>query len=321
MQIPALYAHRLGRAYGPDSSATALAGSLAAGVDGLETDVCLTADGELVLLHDPLLTLGTTLDGWAHQRSAAEILRARILDRDREPTAERPMTLDELLAATPATCRFRSRSRRTPTRSSPAAPPRILCERYRGGPERRRLELISFHSAACATAAAYGLRSRLVVWAEYAPEALAAWAVSRGVTGVSVEHFLLAPKLVAVFRLAGLSVSTGTVNDPELLARVTELALPDAVCTDRPAELRAEALRLEEAPSTSALLGAEPAPAASSARSRLLNTPAWSESQNPFTGCRPVTDERHQPNGLRRVGENVIDLMVEVADAAARRPR
>ena len=111
-----------------------------------------------------------------------------------------------------------------PTQSSPAARRRSSRERYAGGPERRRLELISFHSAACATAAAYGLRSRLVVWAEYAPEALAAWAVSRGVTGVSVEHFLLAPKLVSVFRLAGLSVSSGTVNDAESLARVSELA-------------------------------------------------------------------------------------------------
>ena len=265
MQIPALYAHRLGRAYGPDSSAAALAGSLAAGVDGLETDVCLTADGELVLLHDPLLTLGTTLDGWAHERSAAEILRARILDRDREPTAERPMTLDELLAVTPddVPIQVEVKAHADPELARRTA--QVLCERYRGEPERRRLELISFHSSACATAAAHGLRSRLVIWAEYAPEALAAWAVSRGVTGVSVEHFLLGPKLVAVFRLAGLSVSTGTVNDPELLARVTELAAPDAVCTDRPAELRAEALRLEEAPSTSAFLDAEPAPVASSA--------------------------------------------------------
>ena len=104
-----------------------------------------------------------------------------------------------------------------------------------------------------------------MIWADYAPEALAAWAVIRGVSGVSVEHFLLGPKLVAVFRLAGLSVSTGTVNDPQLLARVTALAAPDAVCTDRPAELRAEALRLEEAPSTSAFLDAEPAPVAASA--------------------------------------------------------
>jgi glycerophosphoryl diester phosphodiesterase len=265
MQIPALYAHRLGRAYGPDSSATALAGSLAAGVDGLETDVCLTADRELVLLHDPLLSLGTTLDGWAHQRSAAEILGARLLDRDREPTAEGPLTLDELLAATPGDLPIQVEVKAHADPELARRTAEVLCERYRGGRERRRLELISFHSAACATAAAHGLRSRLVVWAEYAPEALAAWAVSHGVTGVSVEHFLLAPKLVAVFRLAGLSVNTGTVNDPGLLARVTELAPPDAVCTDRPAELRAEALRLEEAPSTSALLGAEPAPATSSA--------------------------------------------------------
>ena len=250
---------------GPTPPATALAGSLAAGVDGLETDVCLTADGELVLLHDPLLTLGTTLEGWAHERSAAEILRARILDRDREPTAERPLTLDELLAATPGDLPIQVEVKAHADPELARHTARILCERYRGAPERHRLELISFHSAACATAAAYGMRSRLVVWAEYAPEALAAWAVSRGVTGVSVEHFLLAPKLAAVFRLAGLSVSTGTVNDRELLARVTELALPDAVCTDRPAELRAEALRLEEAPSTSALLDAEPAPAAPSA--------------------------------------------------------
>ena len=198
MQIPALYAHRLGRAYGPDSSATALAASLAAGVDGLETDVCVTADDELVLLHDPLLTLGTTLGGWAHRRSATEILRARILDRNGEPTAERPLTLDELLAATPSDLPIQVEVKAHADPELARRTAQILCERYRTGPERRRLELISFHSAACATAAAYGLRSRLVVWAEYAPEALAAWAVSRGVTGVSVEHFLLAPKLVAV---------------------------------------------------------------------------------------------------------------------------
>ena len=56
-----------------------------AGVDGLETDVCLTADGELVLLHDPLLSLGTTIDGWAHERTSVEIARAALLDRGGRP--------------------------------------------------------------------------------------------------------------------------------------------------------------------------------------------------------------------------------------------
>jgi hypothetical protein len=85
------------------------------------------------------------------------------------------------------------------------------------------------------------------------------------VTGVSVEHFLLTAELASVFRLAGLSVNTGTVNDPELLVRIHDLASPDAVCSDRPAELRAEALGLEEASSTPTNLGAQPAPVALSA--------------------------------------------------------
>jgi glycerophosphoryl diester phosphodiesterase len=247
MSVPPLYAHRLGRAYGPDSSAKALARALEAGADGLEADVCMTADGELVLLHDPLLSLGTTLDGWAHERAATEIARGRILDRNGVPTAERPLTLDELVAYAPAEMPIQVEVKAHADPHLARRTAVTLCERYRGGAERRRLEVISFHSVACATAAAYGFRSRLVVWAEYAPEALAAWAVSHGVTGVSVEHFLLSPKLVSVFRLAGLSVNTGTVNDAELLARTVELASPDAVCTDRPAELRAEALWRAEA--------------------------------------------------------------------------
>jgi glycerophosphoryl diester phosphodiesterase len=257
MPVPPLYAHRLGRAYGPDSSAKALAGALAAGSDGLETDICLTSDGNLVLLHDPLLSLGTTLDGWAHERTAAEIAEGRILDRNRAPTSERPLTLGELLAHVPADLPIQVEVKAHADPELARRTAVAVCERYRRDSERHRLELISFHSAACATAAAHGFRSRLVIWADYAPEALAAWAVSRGVTGVSVEHFLLSPKLVSVFRLAGLSVNTGTVNDAELLTRVTELASPDAVCTDRPAELRAEALRLEEASSATAIVDAE----------------------------------------------------------------
>ena len=59
----AIFAHRLGRAYGPDSSRQALRRSLVQPPDGLETDCCLTADGELVLLHDPLLAMATTVSG------------------------------------------------------------------------------------------------------------------------------------------------------------------------------------------------------------------------------------------------------------------
>lgn len=252
---PALIAHRLGRAYGPDSSAAALTGALAGGADGLETDVCLTADQDLVLLHDPVLRLGTDLDGWTHERRSAVIQGARLLNRDGLPTEEHPLTLAQLLAATPSELPIQVEVKAHADPALAQHTTRVLCERYRRRPERSRIEVISFHSAACAIAAGYGFRARLVIWADYAPDALAAWAVRHGVSGVSVEHFLLTERLAGILRLARLSVSTGTVNDAELLRRVIGVAAPDAVCTDRPAELRAE-LTPREATERPAVLAA-----------------------------------------------------------------
>jgi glycerophosphoryl diester phosphodiesterase len=191
-----------------------------------------------VLLHDPLLTLGTTLDGWAHESTAEEIRSALIRDSSGRPTAEHPLLLEELLELVPETVCLQLEVK---AHADPALARRTaeaLCERLRGQPIRDRVELISFHSAACAVAAANGISSRLVVWADYAPEALAAWALRTGVDGISVEHFLLTERLVHVLRDAGLSLNTGTVNQPELLSRVLAFA-PDAICTDRPHELRA----------------------------------------------------------------------------------
>jgi len=226
-----LYAHRLGRAYGPDNSRTALAGALAAGVDGLECDVCLTADGELVLLHDPWLPLGTDLEGWAHERTAAELRRARLSG------GEAPLFVDELLALAPRdlVLQFEVKSHADPALATRTV--EVLAAALARAPG-HRVEVLSFASAACAHAASLGLPARLVIWADYAPQALARWARRRRVVGVCVEHFVLSRPLVAALRRGGLSVTTGTVNDAALLRRVAALGV-DAVTTDDPAALRA----------------------------------------------------------------------------------
>ncbi len=236
--MPRLIAHRLGRAYGIDSSLRTLRRTLDRPVGGLETDVCLTSDGDLVLLHDPLLTLGTTLSGWAHERTAAELRAGRLLDGD-GPSDEPPMFLSELLETAPPELPLQLEVKAHADPELARRTAAAICAR--SGRERDRVEVISFHGAACAEAAARGYRARLVVWADYAPEALAAWAVSHGVGGVSIEHFLLSEPLVRTLRLAGLSVNTGTINSVELLERALAFE-PDAVCTDRPHELHAEAL-------------------------------------------------------------------------------
>jgi glycerophosphoryl diester phosphodiesterase len=238
--LPPIYAHRLGRHYGPDSSAAALRHTLTGPVEGLETDVCLTADGRLVLLHDPLLALGTTLDGWAHQRTAEEIRSALIRDSSGRPTPEHPLLLDELIELVPDTVRLQLEVKSHADPGLARATAEALCDRLSEDPVRDRVELLSFHAEGCAVAAANGTSSRLVIWADYAPEALASWAAGTGLDGISVEHFLLSKRLVKLIRDAGLSLNTGTINHPELLRRVLEFA-PDAIGTDRPHELRAGA--------------------------------------------------------------------------------
>jgi glycerophosphoryl diester phosphodiesterase len=219
-----LYAHRLGRAYGPDNSAIALAGALAAGADGLEADVCLSADGELVLLHDPWLPLTTRLDGFAHERSGRELRSAGL------------MALEDLLAAAPRAAALQLDIKAHADPALAARTVEVLAARLRGA-RGRRVEVLSFTVAACERAAALGLPTRLVVWADYAPAALARWARRHRVAGVCVEHFLLGEPLVAALRARGLSVTTGTVNDPVLLERVLRFR-PDAVTTDAPHALR-----------------------------------------------------------------------------------
>ena len=79
-------AHRGGALLWPENSLTAFRQALALGVDYLETDIHLTADGEVVILHDPTLDRTTTgrgestprgLPTWPHCTCATVAGRSR----------------------------------------------------------------------------------------------------------------------------------------------------------------------------------------------------------------------------------------------------
>lgn len=129
-------------------------------------------------------------------------------------------------------------------------------------PARARTEILSFFTSACELAADRGFRTRLIIIADYRIDALASWAQTARLHGVCVEHFLLSPALVGTLRASGLSVSTGTINHPALLAGLLPLGL-DAITSDTPAELRA-------------------ALAASEARARAVHLPHSSTLANPW---------------------------------------
>jgi glycerophosphoryl diester phosphodiesterase len=201
--------------------------------------VCLTRDGALACLHDAYLPLGTTLTGWAHERSVADVLAGRLLDGEGRATAERPLLVDEMLDLVPPrlTVQVDVKAHADPAlaRRTVDALAAVLARR----PDAGRVEVLSFHAAAVEQAVGHGLAGRLVIWADYAPAALARWASDVALRGVCVEHFLLGQPLVAAMRDAGQSVTTGTVNHAAVAERAIPYA-PDAVTTDRPHQLAAE---------------------------------------------------------------------------------
>jgi glycerophosphoryl diester phosphodiesterase len=220
-----------------------LSSTLADVVDGLETDVCLTADGALALLHDPWLSGCTSAHGWAHRTRWRDLRTARLLDRDGAVTAETPMRLEELFDGAPielpVQIEVKAHGNPELARATAAEVCRVASETANGG----RIEVLSFHSSACEEAAAAGLPARLIIWADYAIEALIDWAADAGVGGVCIEHFLLHEELVERLRASGLSVSTGTINDPMLALQAAALQI-DAITTDRPGALRRELIEI-----------------------------------------------------------------------------
>jgi glycerophosphoryl diester phosphodiesterase len=83
---PLVFAHRGGCALGPENTYAAFERGMAAGADGLELDVHLSADGVVVVHHDETLDRTTNGSGPIAARTAAELARVDAGDGAGIPT-------------------------------------------------------------------------------------------------------------------------------------------------------------------------------------------------------------------------------------------
>jgi glycerophosphoryl diester phosphodiesterase len=74
-----VFAHRGGAKIGPENTIDAFDRGLATGADGLEFDVRLSRDGEVVVIHDPTLDRTTDARGPVRLRTADELARVNVL--------------------------------------------------------------------------------------------------------------------------------------------------------------------------------------------------------------------------------------------------
>lgn len=86
----------------PENSIASFVAAMAAGADGIELDVEITQDGQLIVMHDDDLDRTTDCTGCVSGMTFDQIRACRLLDGAGLPTDERPPTLEEVYSAIPS---------------------------------------------------------------------------------------------------------------------------------------------------------------------------------------------------------------------------
>jgi len=235
-------AHRGGALLWAENGLTAFRKALALGADYLELDTHLTADGEVVVIHDPTLDRTTTGRGPVSGRRLAELATARLKARDGSVTEDTVPTLAQVLDTL------------KPSRAQ------LLLE-IKTDAERK--PYADIESKALALVSARGLHERVIVMAFEAPTLrrvraldptirmallvgksrvsrenaragdLVKWARDVGATHLGVEHPAVDAALLGAARDAGLQVAAWTANEERDIRRLVDLGV-GLVISDRP---------------------------------------------------------------------------------------
>ncbi len=221
--------HRGASAHEPENTLRSIRRALEMGANGIEIDVRLSRDGELVVFHDARLARTTGSRGTVSRRTLAEL---RQLDAG---GGERIPTLREVfdLVAGRAWLNVELKARGTGAA--------VLRETERavaeGGWRYEDIVVSSFHRAEIKAMRALGGEGaasvRVGLLLARRPVSLARLAEALGATSLHLPRRLASPGMLARARALGLRVLVFTVNDEAEIVRLRQAGV-DGVFTDHP---------------------------------------------------------------------------------------
>ena len=238
---PLVAAHRGGAALWPENSLLVFRGALALGVDFLETDVHLTADGAIVVLHDATLDRTTNATGAVSERRLADLATVRLRAAGGAVTDESLPTLAQLLdLMAPSRARLLLEIKvDAHGRPYPGIEDKVLAlVRSRGMAERvlimafqaETLRRVRALDAAIPTVLLIG-RGRMEQ--DRAAEAAVRDARDVRASHIAIDHRAVDSSVVASARSAGLGLGAWTVNTESDMRRIIDLGV-EILISDRP---------------------------------------------------------------------------------------
>ena len=236
---PLIAAHRGGAALWPENSLLAFRNALASGVDFLETDVHLTADGEVVVLHDPTLERTTTGTGAVAERRLADLTAVR-LRADGKVTEEPLPTLGQLFdLLAPSRARLLLEIKVDATRRPyPGIEEKVLTLIRSRGLTARVLVMAFQHDTLRRVRALDATIPTVLLISRARMERDGIGAAVREARDVhashlAIDHRAIDPATVAAARAGGLVLGAWTVNTESDLRRLIDLGV-DILISDRP---------------------------------------------------------------------------------------
>lgn len=237
---PLVAAHRGGALLWPENSLLACRNALALDVDFLETDVHLTADGEVVILHDPTLDRTTTGSGPVAERRLASLAGVRLRAADGSLTDEPLPMLSQLLDLLgPSRARLLLEIKVDASRRPYAGIEEKVLTMVRSRGLAARVLIMAFQPDTLRRVRALDATIPTVLLINRARmEREGAAAVAREARDVrashlAIDHRVIDAAAVAAARAAGLTLGGWTVNTEFDLRRMIDQGV-DILISDRP---------------------------------------------------------------------------------------
>jgi glycerophosphoryl diester phosphodiesterase len=227
---PWVLGHRGDRTRAPENTLSAFSLALDGGADGVELDVRLSADGQVVVLHDRDCSRVT---GGRVSELAEHMPLRRLLEVELDQ-GERIPTLDQALSwASDNSCRLNVELKNDGSAASDLVDAVLQCIARSSVPTDNVL-LSSFEDSVVTELSRR--ETPAVAWLVDSPSELRQarellWGL--GITIVHPKHTLLTGSTLAELKHNGYVVNTWTVNDPER-ARELSAGGVDAIITDDP---------------------------------------------------------------------------------------
>lgn len=234
---PLILAHRGASTHAPENTLAAFRLAAEAGADGIELDVHLSRDGEVVVIHDEQVDRTTNGRGRVHDMTLAEL---KALDAGAwfSPrfSGERIPTLAEVLEAVGPAFRLINVELKSGRVLYPGLEAKVIETLRRFGLLERCI-LSSFNHFSLRLVKQIEPRARTGVL--YVEGLVDPWVYARHVPADAIHppHYAVFPELVAGAHAAGVAVNTWTVDAPEDVRRVVACGV-DAVITNDPAAVR-----------------------------------------------------------------------------------